>query len=83
MPNIATDFMAVADGPLSATVINVTPPRDEEQAAVMLEHILADVHDISQRLRRLEASVDEMMPVARQYVLLTGLRRLGRGHARV
>jgi hypothetical protein len=47
--------------------------------AAYLTHMLADIHDISARLRRVEAVVDEFAPLARQakssFVLRNALTR--------
>jgi hypothetical protein len=45
----------------------------------MFVHVLADLHDISERLARLEMLADEFAPAARHWQGKTLMRSLGRG----
>lgn len=45
----------------------------------MLVHITEDIHDLSERIARIEAMAEEFAPAGRAWLSLAGLRRRGRG----
>jgi hypothetical protein len=64
---------------MTASPEPVTPEMSNIPVPVMFAHIVDDLHDISQRLARLEMLADEFAPAARRWQGKTLMRSLGHG----